>query len=510
MPTSGVTNRKMKEILRLYHEANLSMHQIAKSLNLSSGVVYKYLKKAKLESIKWPLPEHIKTDHDLEVILKSKSTPSVEEVDFSKASIELKRKGVTLCLLWEEYTRFGLTTLSYSQFCRRYRTWKSKQPISMRQTHIAGDKVFIDYSGMTFDVIDPETGEIRAAQIFIGVLGASGYTYAEATWTQQLDDWIGSHVRMFEFFGGVPNLLVPDNLKSAVHKACKYDPDINPSYAELVMHYNTAVLPARPYKPKDKAKAEAGVQLVQRWILARLRNETFMGLDELNLAIRKYLKVLNTKPFKKQLGSRLEVFMQLEQAALKPLPKTRFEFKHYKQAKVNIDYHIELMGHYYSVPYRYIGERVDIWYNHVIVEAFYNGQRISIHQRANLHGKHTTLPEHMPKSHQAQAKWSKERFINWAKGIGTYTTMVIEQRFEQKQHEEQAFRSCLGILNLAKTYSNQRLEAACHYAYIRNICSRKSIVSIIEKGIDQQPLLEAPLLQKTLTHENIRGAHYYH
>jgi transposase len=510
MAQNGVSNRKMKEILRLYYEAELSMHQIAKSLNLSSGVVCKYLNKAKKQDIKWPLPDHIKTDRDLEKHLKSSKVLASKEIDFNNAHTELKRKGVTMCLLWEEYTESGLTTLSYSQFCRRYRDWKSKQPISMRQSHKAGDKVFIDYSGMRFDVIDSETGEIRAAEIFIAVLGASNYTYAEATWTQRLDDWIGSHVRMFEYFGGVPNLLVPDNLKSAIHKSCKYDPDINPSYAELVTHYNTAVLPARPYRPKDKAKAEAGVQLVQRWILARLRNETFMGLDELNLSIRKLLKILNSKPFKKRSGSRLEIFTQLEKSALKALPSKRFEFKYYQQAKVNIDYHIEIKGHYYSVPYQYIGQRVDVWYNSAVVEAFKDSNRIAIHQRSMLLGKHTTLPEHMPKSHQAQANWSKERFINWAASIGGYTIKAIEKVFEKKDHQEQAFRSCLGILTLTKSYSNERLEKACQYAYMHDVCNRKSILSILEKGIDQQPLPQAPAIETVIQHENIRGSNYYH
>jgi transposase len=315
MPANGVTIRKMKEILRLYYDANLSMHQIAKSLSISSGVVHKYIKRSKELNISWPLPENITNDSKLKELFQPPPSKLniTTVIDYQAVHTECKRKGVTLQLLWEEYHEARIITLGYSQFCRRYRAWLKTQPSSMKQTHKAGDKTFIDYSGMTFDIIDPATGEIRSTEIFIGVLGASNYTYAEATWSQQLPDWIASHVRMFEYFGGASALLVPDNLKSAVTKACRYDPDVNPTYAEMVSHYNTAVLPARPYRPKDKSKAEGSVLLVQRWILARLRNETFVGLFELNQAIKKWLKILNNKPFKKIPGCREELFIILQE-----------------------------------------------------------------------------------------------------------------------------------------------------------------------------------------------------
>ena len=512
MPKNGVTIRKMKEILRLYFDAKLSMHKIAKSLSVSSSVVHKYIKQAKALGIEWPLPDRITNDEELLTLLGStqNSLENEESIDYQTIHKEFKRKGVTLQLLWEEYHDAKLITLSYSQFCRRYRSWQGKQPSSMKQTHKAGDKTFIDYSGMTFRIIDPETGEIRAAEVFIGVLGASNYTYAEATWSQKLQDWIASHVRMFEYFGGVTALLVPDNLKSAINKPCRYEPDVNPTYAELVSHYNTAVLPARPYKPKDKSKAEGGVLLVQRWILAKLRNEMFVGLPQLNTAIRKLLIALNNKPFKKMPGSRASLFETLDKPELRSLPKFRYEYKDYKQAKVHVDYHIELEGHYYSVPFRHVGKRVEIWYNQNIVESFYKGKQIAIHARSNIKGQHTTLLEHMPKSHQKQSQWSKPRFLNWAGSIGENTQKIANHILDSKDHEEQGFRACLGLLKLGKKHSNERLESACHYAWLNNLRTRESVQSIIKKDLDKQTGLEIINLSKPITHENIRGSGYYH
>lgn len=510
MTAKGVSLRKMKEILRLHYHANLSMHNIAKSINVSSGVVHKYITRLKEYGITWPIPEDMK---DAELIAIAKSKPiaaSVEEIDFQSIHVELKRKGVTLQLLWEEYTEAKLIDISYSQLCRRYRKWQNKQPQSMRQSHKAGDKVFVDYSGLTFDIIDPISNQIRSAEIFIGVLGASNYTYAEATWTQQLEDWIGSHIRMFDYFGGVPSLTVPDNLKSAIKKCCRYEPDENPAYADFIRHYNTAVLPARPYKPKDKAKAESAVQLVQRWILAKLRHETFVGLDQLNGAIKKLLKQLNNKPFKKLPGTRESQFNEIDKPALKPLPSMKFEYKHFKRVKVHVDYHFELHGHYYSVPSKYIGEYLDIWYTNKTVEVFKDSICIAMHIRSKLKGKHTTITKHMPKSHQKQAQWSAERFINWAKSIGKHTKLIVEHLLESRAHEEQSFRSCLGLLSLSKKYSSTKLEMACHYAVSNNIRSFKSIKSILQKELYLNFDLHKTQSEHELNHENIRGSNYYH
>lgn len=509
MSAKGVSERKMKEILRLYYDAQLSMHQIARSLKLSSGVVYKHISRLKAAGITWPVPDNL-SDKDLTVLGKNK-IPHTEKIDFQATQKELKRtKSVTLQLLWEEYKDACLTSLSYSQFCRRFNQWKSKQPQSMKQNHKAGDKTFVDYSGQTFDIIDAKTGQIRAAQIFIGVLGASNYTYAEASWTQRLEDWIRSHIRMFEYFGGVSALIVPDNLKSAVHKTCRYEPDINPTYAAFITHYNTAVLPARPYKPKDKAKAEGGVLLVQRWILASLRHETYIGLDDLNESIRKLLNRLNNKPFKKISGSRRSLFEEIEKSALKPLPKTQYEYKHYKRAKVHIDYHFELDRHYYSVPHTYIGERLDIWHNQYIVKAFVNGACIASHQKSHIQGQHTTTDKHMPIAHQKQSQWNAERFINWGKQIGHSTKTVIEHLLNSKAHHEQGYRTCLGLLNLAKQYSNEKLELACSYAVYHNTKSRKSIQSILKHELYVDFEAHITQSQVIVQHANIRGSHYYH
>jgi transposase len=509
MSGKGVSIRKMKEILRLYYGAQLSMHQIATSLNLSVGVVHKHLSNLKSKGVTWPLSSDM-TNDELLALAKNNASVKKETIDFNFIHSELKRKGVTLQLLWEEHQQSGLIDLSYSQLCRRYRNWKAKQPQSMCQTHKAGDKLFIDYSGMTFDIIDPLTHQIRSTQIFIGVLGASNYTYAEATWSQKLEDWIRSHIRMFDYFGGVPDLLVPDNLKSAVTKTCRYEPDINPTYAELVRHYNTAVLPARPYKPKDKSKAEAGVLLVQRWILARLRNETFIGLDELNQAIKKLLIELNNKPFKKLPGTRRSLFKEIDQPALNALPKMAFEYKHFKRAKVNIDYHFELLGHYYSVPNRYIGEHLDIWHNNYIVEVYLHGKQITSHIKSDVKGKHTTNQKHMPTAHLKQSQWSAERFLNWANSIGQNTRDVTHYLLSGRDHQEQAFRSCLGLLSLSKKYSNAQLELACAYAIENNIWSRKSIQSILKRELYVNTEITVIQSECILDHENIRGEHYYH
>ena len=509
MSGKGVSIRKMKEILRLYYDAKLGMHKIARSINLSSGVVHKYITQLKQHGITWPIPDGMSNEKLLS-IAQSNVKLKTETIDFQSIHTELKRKGVTLQLLWEEYIEAGILDISYSQLTRRYKAWRTKQPKSMRQNHKAGDKVFVDYSGQTFDIIDPITNQVRTAQIFIGVLGASNYTYAEATWSQQLEDWIRSHVRMFDYFGGVTALIVPDNLKSAIHKSCKYEPDTNPTYAEFVRHYSTAVLPARPYKPKDKSKAEGGVLLVQRWILARLRNETFVGLDELNNAIRKLLKTLNSKQFKKLPGSRQSLFEEIDKPTLKPLPKVEFEYKHFKRVKVNIDYHFELLGHYYSVPNHYVGEHLDIWHNNHIVEVYLNGKQISSHVKSDLKGKHTTNEKHMPKSHRKQAQWSPERFINWGKSIGKNTQMVVEYLLKSRDHQEQAFRTCLGLLSLTKKYSNEKLELACHYAIENNIRSYKSIKSILSKELYLNFDLNITQSEPVLSHENIRGSQYYH
>lgn len=390
MPAKGISMRKIKTLLRLHHESKLSQHQIANSLHVSVGVVNKYLKRAKSAGLSWPLP----VEYDDEALLKEqlqgvakKPLTTSSNIDFAYIHQELKRKNVTLQLLWEEYRSTVLYSVSYPHFCLLYRNYKNTQPHSMRQTHKAGDKAFIDYAGQTVDIIDYDTGEIRAAQIFVGILGASNYTFAEATFTQQLPDWIASHRRMFEFFNGVPALIVPDNLKSGINKSCRYEPDINPTYADFIEYYGTAVLPARPAKPKDKAKVENAVLIVERWILARLRNQTFFSLAQLNCVIRELIRELNNRPFKKLPGCRLSAFEEIDKPALKPLPVYPYEFTYFKKGRVHIDYHVQLDSHYYSVPYQYIGKEIECRYTSTRVECWYQGKQIAIHVRSYKKGK---------------------------------------------------------------------------------------------------------------------------
>jgi len=511
MPAIGVSMQKIKEIFRLHFDAKLSQHQIAASLRISSGVVNKYLALAKAAQISWPLSADI-NEAQLRTILQPHQKSVVSnrhEPDYPSIHQELKSKGMTLLLLWQEYENtHGKKAYRYAQFCAKYREWLLRQKPSMRQIHRAGEKLFIDYCGPVIDVIDPETGDIRTAAIFVAILGASNYTYVEATWDQTLPNWIASHVRTFVFLGGVPALLVPDNLRSAVTKASRYEPTINQTYADLAIHYNTAVLPARPYKPKDKAKVENAVLIVERWILARLRHQTFVGLGELNKAIAELLKELNNRPFKKLPGTRASQFAEIDKPALSALPKNAYEFARFFEARVHVDYHVEVDGHYYSVPHLLIKQLVTIRLTVNIVECLHEGQRVASHIRSYIKGKHTSLSQHMPIAHQRYSEWNPERFLSWATDIGPCTREVIQHLLTKTAHPEQGYRACFGTLTLAKKYSKERLEAACYRALAIGSPKRRSILSILEKGLDQQ------VLQKTepppaRLHENIRGATHY-
>lgn len=509
--------RKIQEIFRLYHGSGLSQHQIASSLDISSGVVNKYLQLARQMGISWPLPENFNEEAFLQKWRQShaidRQPKDYAPVDVIYVHQELKRPHVTLQLLWDEYVKQneGVRYYSYTQFTRYYKEWKKRQQPSMRQTHKAGDKVFVDYAGDTISILDRATGEIRRAQLFIAVLGASNYTFAEATWTQTLPDWIGSHVRLFRYFRGVPRLLVPDNLKAGITKACRYEPDINRTYADCIAHYDTAVLPARPAKPKDKAKVEGCVLLAYRWILARFRHRQFESLHELNQEIKRLLEDFNNRAFKKLPGSRKSQFEALDSPALKPLPQQDYEYAEFKIARVNLDYHIEVEKHYYSVPYLLIREEVDVRLTERMIEVFHKNKRVAVHRRNHQAGVHTTSAEHMPKAHQAHAGWTPGYFLNRAIQIGPKTRDIVQAIIEHKKHPEQSYRACLGLLRLEKRFSKERLEKACEYALHINAPRRRSVLSILEKGLDQQPLLrESALTQQTLPfHENIRGANYY-
>lgn len=507
--------RKLKEVLRLKFDAGLSQRQIAAALNLSLGVVNKYLNAAQAASITWPLPEDLS-----EAQLRRKLFPpgasaqaAYAQPDFAAVHQELKRKGVTRQLLWEEYAQANPDNhYQLTQFCFYYQQWRTHLKLSMRQTHTAGEKMFVDYAGPSAPVINLATGEVHPAQIFVAVLGASSYTYAEATYSQKIHDWINSHVRAFEFFGGVPRLIVPDNLKSAVTRADRYEPTLNRSYQEMLEHYATAALPARPYKPRDKAKVEVGVQVVERWILARLRHQTFSSLAELNRAIRGLLEDLNRRPFKKLSGTRRSQFEVLDQPALLPLPAARYQYAEWKRARAHVDYHVEVQGHYYSVPHALVARELDVRITATQIECFHEHRRVALHARAaEGRGGHTTIPEHMPSHHRAHGQWNPGRFLNWAVEIGPHTRALVRGLLESRKHPELAYRSCLGLLNLARQYTPARLEAACQRALLLGALRQSSVRSILERGLDSQPLPEIPdePIAPPPVHENVRGAAYY-
>ena len=506
--------RKLKEILRLRFEAKLSYRRIAAAAQVSVGVAAKYVAQAKQAGLTWPLPENQDETALARLLGQATDVPArlnrYAAPDGAAMHLELKKKGVTLQLLWEEYrTAHPDNAYRYAQFCVHYRAYRDSLARSLRQTHRAGEKLFVDYAGQTVPIVEGGTGEIHPAQIFVTVLGASNYTYAEATWTQQLPDWISSHVRAFTFLDGVPEIVVPDNLKSGVSRACRYEPELNPTYAEMATHYSVAVIPARPYKPKDKAKVEVGVQIVERWILARLRHQTFFSLAELNQAIRALLADLNDRPFKKLPGCRRTAFEALDRPALKPLPATPYEYAQWKKARVNIDYHIEVEGHYYSVPHTLVKHALDVRITTMVIECLHEGKRVASHARSTRRGAHTTVTDHMPKAHQKHLDWSPGRFLNWALSIGPSTRDIVHWQLTHKPHPEMGYRACLGLLNLARRYGKPRLEAACLRAITIGSPTRKSVVSILEQHLDQQPL-PTPIPAATLpTHANVRGPTYY-
>jgi len=423
---------------------------------------------------------------------------------------ELSRKGVTLFLLWEEYRAQHPNGYQYSWFCERYRYWSGKLDIVMRQDHRAGEKLFVDYAGHTIPIINQHTGEVHDAQIFVAVLGASNYTYAEATRSQNLSDWIGSHQRTFAFMGGVPEIVVPDNLLSGITKAHRYEPDINPTYQDFASHYGVAVIPARVRRPQDKAKVEVGVQIVERWILAVLRNHTFFSLTELNHAIQKLLVRLNNRSFKKLPDCRKTLFDALDQPALKALPVTPYQYAEWKKVRVHIDYHVEISGHYYSVPHALIKKQLDARFTENTVECFYKNKRVASHVRSHRKGAHTTVREHMPESHKKYGDWSPDRLIQWAEKMGPSTAQTISNVLSSRRHPQQGYRSCLGILRLGKSYGESRLEAACGRALLLGTHRYKSIESILKNRLDDKPLVEQQELNLPEDHDNIRGPSYYH
>jgi transposase len=505
--------RKIKEVLRL-HSLGLAQRQIARSCSISQSTVSEYVKTAEAAELSWA--EVADWDESRLVAALQPQSPShpartlLPEPDFAAIHAELQQdRHLTLQLVWEEYRVQHPTGYLYSRFCELYQRWRRKQEVVLRQTHRAGEKLFVDYAGRTVTVQDPATGERREAQLFVAVLGASNYTYAEATWTQGLGDWIGSHIRAFEFLQGTPEIVVPDNLKSGVTKPCRYEPGVNITYEEMAQHYGVAVMPARVRKPRDKAKVECGVLVVERWILAALRKRTFFSLGEVNQAVAELLVRLNERTFRKREGSRRTLFETLDRPALKPLPAERYQYGEWKTARVNIDYHVELDHHWYSVPYQLSQQQVEIRATPSTVEVFHKGIRVASHQRSHARHHHSTSHEHRPKAHQRHLEWPPSRIVDWSGKIGPATAQVVEKILASNRHPEQAYRSCLGVIRLGDKYTYARVEAAACRALALDVCTYQSLKAILENNLDGQAPEATTNPEPPIDHPNLRGPHYY-
>src|SRR5271165_3026451 len=510
MPGERMSMRKIREVLRLRLGHGLPQRAIAQSLRLSQGAVSQYLKRAQRAGVEWPLPDGI-DDAQLEALLFPPPTdvPADQRPipDWSAVHREMRRPNVTLALLWDEYRTGATDGFGYSWFCDLYRAWVGRLKPTLRQVHTAGEKLFVDFAGHTMEVVDGATGEIRRAEIFVAVLGASSFIYAEATWSQTLPDWIAAHVNALAAIGGVPRQIVSDNLKSGITKACFYEPTVNRTYADMAAHYGTAVIPARPYKPRDKTKVEVGVQVVQRWILARLRNRRFFSLAELNRAIRELVADINDRPMRGWDTTRRALFEQFDCPALMPLPPTAYEYADWKRCRVNLDYHVEIAKHFYSVPFQLLRQEVEARITAKTVEIFHRGKLVAAHLRSLRAHRPTTVADHMPSSHRRYRDWTHERILREAGAIGDDTKALVEVILRSRPHPEQGFRSCIGILGLSKRYGAERVDAACAKALALGTRSYGSVSAILKNAQENKA---APSDPPSLFHENIRGPGYYH
>jgi transposase len=513
--------RKIREVLRLKYEQGRTNRQIAASCQIGAGTVSTYLARARDSAVSWSEAGKL-TDAELEARLFAKPqfrrTWSRFAIDLEWVHHELRRTGVTLQLLWSEYVEAAqardepLDAYCYTQFCEHYHRWRSRLDRVMRQTHRAGEKTFVDYSGKRPTIVDPQTGEVIEVELFVMVLGASNYTYAEVTRTQKVADFIGSLVRGLEYFGGVSEVIVPDQLRSAVTGPDRYDPDINATLLDFAQHYDTAIIPARPRKPRDKAKVEVGVLIAQRWIMARLRNRRFFSLDELNLAIAELLEDLNARPFKKLPGCRRSAFVSVDQPALRPLAARRFVPTERATPRVNIDYHVDFDGRLYSVPHTLVGERVEIRASITTVEIWYGGERVHGHLRSyGPKGTAVTCEVHRPPSHREYGKWPPERLVGWASKVGPNVARVAEMTLAQYPRPEMGYRAVLGIIRVAERHG-ARFDVACAQALV--VCGstaprRKYIESLLKRGLVRAPLGAQQQLPLLGHHENVRGSDYY-
>jgi len=504
--------RPLREILRLRHQVGMSARAIARSLGLAASSVRDYLGRAQLHEVSWPLAPEL-DDEALEKMLfrpaPAQGEPR-EEPDFAYVHRELRRKHVTKTLLWMEYREQHPDGYAYSRFCERYAAWKAIASPVMRQTHAAGEKLFVDFSGKGLYLVDPATGECRLARLFVAVLGASNYTYVEPILDETLRTWVRCHANAFEYIGGVSRAVVPDNLKSGITGPDRYEPLVNSTYQDLARHYGTAILPARPRKPKDKAKVEQGVLFASRWILAALRNRTFYSLDELRRAVWPLLERLNDKRMQRVGRTRRELFEELERAELLPLPPKRYVWSQWARGRVNIDYHVAFEDHFYSVPYQLCGKEVELRATDATVEILRLGTRVASHVRSAHKHRHSTLADHMPSSHRAHAEWTPSRIIEWARTVGPSTATMVEEIMRRRPHPEQGFRSCLGLMRLKKSWSEPRLEAACARAVRSRAFSYKSVVAILRNNLDRAPEPSSQSQLPLPLHDNVRGGEYYH
>lgn len=508
----GLSMRTIREVLRLGLTTELSFRDIGRSLRLSHPTVQKYIQTAKQIGLTWEQVQGL-TEEELNKAMKTVEEPALVHdqrpmPDCAYIHQEMKKKSVTMALLWQEYKDSHPNGYQLTQFRRFYRRFVKKLKLSLRQTYKFGDKLFVDYAGQTVPIHDRVTGAIAQAQIFVAALGASNYAYAEATADQTLASWIGSHVRTYEYMRGVAQQTICDNLKAGVTSPCRYEPDVNLAYAEMASHYGTVIMPARARRPRDKAKVETCVQIVERWILAALRNRKFFSLSELNEAIREHLVKLNQRPFQKLEGSRESLFKEFELPALKPLPTHTYEFAQWKKVRVNIDYHFELGGSYYSAPCILAHEELEVRYTATTVEALYKGKRVASHAKSNRRSHYTTVHEHMPKNHQEFLEWTPSKMIVYAKAIGPKTAEFVTQVLESRRFPEQGYRTCLGVIRLAKSYPKERLEAACERAIVLGALAFKSVNIILKNKMDQKPLTPRAT-SPVIKHENIRGGEYF-
>ena len=512
MPRERLPMRKIEEVLRL-RAAAMNVRMIAESIGAGKTTVYEYLARADAAGISWPLPQGM----DWAAVEARMFPPPSAELanrrpvpDWREIHRELKRgKHVTMRLLWLEFRGANPEAWGYSQFCAHYQSWLSGQDVVMRLSYAAGERMFVDFSGDTAGYIEPATGEVVVAQVFVAALGMSGMLYVEATRTQDLGSWVNAHVGAWTAYGGVATLTVPDNLKAGVTKACYYDPEINRSYLELARHYDTVVVPTRAAHPRDKAAVEAGVLSVERWVLASLRNRQFFSLAELNAAIKEETRRLNARPFRGGPTSRAELFAEVEAPALKPLPATRYELASWKKVTANIDYHVEFDHRYYSVPHTLVRRRLEIRATATTIEVFDGGRRVASHVREHGRRRYVTDPAHMPASHRGHLEWTPSRLVRWGRSISEDTASLVEAILAAKPHPEQGYRACLGIMSLARRYGDDRVGAACRRALACRAVSYTSVKSILAENLDRLPLPAPEAAPAPADHENLRGAAYW-